>query len=165
MDGLRVDEDKAVQIVGLFAEGVGVRAISRLVNCHVHTVLAVLEVAGQKCALLLNTKIRNLKCKQVQVDELWAFVGCKQHNSERAPDLGDQYTFLAIDRDSKLIICHMVGKRIKIHFNDFMDNLSGRIDGIFQLSTDGHSHYTGRHGSVEFFAKVKSMPGSHEFSM
>ena len=53
LDNLRIPFDKAVQIVGMLVEGVGVRAIERLTGVHRDTVLAVLEVAGEKCARLM----------------------------------------------------------------------------------------------------------------
>lgn len=145
---MRIDFTKAAQVVHLLCEGVGIRAIERLTQLNRRTVLNILETAGQKCASLLDSKIRGIKTEQVQVDELWAFVGCKQHNSKRSPDEGDQYTFLAIDRASKLIISHLVGKRIKFSANDFMLDLSQRIEGRFQLSSDAFPCYTGRNGAV-----------------
>src|SRR5258708_31240053 len=60
LDGLRIESEKAVQIVKLLTEGVGVRAAARLTDCHTHTVLAVLESVGQKCAVFLDRKLRNL---------------------------------------------------------------------------------------------------------
>jgi hypothetical protein len=83
LDNLRVPFEKAVQIVHLLVEGVGVRATARLASVNCHTVLNVLETVGQKCARLLDQKVRNISFPNVQVDELFAFVGCKERNVER----------------------------------------------------------------------------------
>ena len=59
LDDLRVPLDKAVQIVNMLVEGVGVRATARLAQVHRDTVLNVFEVAGQKCARLMDARVRN----------------------------------------------------------------------------------------------------------
>jgi transposase-like protein len=74
LDDLRIPFDKAVQIVHMLVEGCGVRAVERLAGVHRDTVLAVLEVVGQKCARLLDERVRNHPFEFVQVDELFAFV-------------------------------------------------------------------------------------------
>jgi len=149
LDDLRVPLNRAVQVVHLLCEGVGIRAIERLTQLNRRTVLNVLEVAGHKCKRLLDQKLRNLTAEQIQVDELYAFVNCKQHNTT-VDDLerGDQYTYLSVDRKSKLIISHMIGKRTGDNCDAFMADLKTRIAGRFQLSTDGFSGYVGYLGAV-----------------
>jgi transposase-like protein/IS1 family transposase len=149
LDDLRIDPAKAVQVVHLLCEGVGIRAASRLTGVHQQTVLNILEVAGQKCAKLLDVKLRNLIVEQVQCDELFAFVGCKQQNTA-IDDLerGDQYTYLSVDRKSKLIVSHFIGKRTGDNCHLFMQDLKQRIACRFQLSTDGFTGYVGHRGAV-----------------
>jgi IS1 family transposase len=73
---------------------------------------------------------------------VWSFVQCKQKNV-RFDDrqIGDQYTFIAIDRDSKLVISHLVGKRNIVNASKLMDDLATRIVSRFQLTTDGFKPY------------------------
>ncbi|MGD1088070.1 MAG: hypothetical protein ABR955_05020, partial [Verrucomicrobiota bacterium] len=105
LDDLRVPFNKAVQITHLLVEGCGVRAIERLANVHRDTVLNVLEVVGQKCARLLDQRVRNVPFEFVQVDELFAFVACKERNNvEKSAERGDQYVYLGVDAESKFII-------------------------------------------------------------
>src|SRR5687768_7881504 len=81
LDDLRCDPEKAYQALHLLVEGMGIRAIERLTGLHRDTVMTVLELAGEKCARLLDRKLVNLKIGHVQVDELWCYVNCKQiHN-------------------------------------------------------------------------------------
>jgi len=80
-DDHRIDQDKAIQIVHLMVEGVGIRAIERLTGVSRPTVLSVLETVGEKCARLLHQRIKNVTPKYVQVDEIWCYVGCKQRNT------------------------------------------------------------------------------------
>ncbi len=81
---MRISEEKAVQILHLLVEGVGVNAASRLTFVHKETVLRVLALAGERCERILDEKIRNITADQVQADEIWSFVHCKQKN-ERTP--------------------------------------------------------------------------------
>src|SRR5439155_3786992 len=81
LDNLRVPLDQAVRVLELLCEGVGIRATERLTGLNRRTVLNVLEVAGQKCKALLDAKCKNLKVEEVQIDELYSFVGCLQQNT------------------------------------------------------------------------------------
>ena len=53
--------------------------------------------------------------KHLQVDEIWTFVRKKQaqltENERNNPELGDQYVFVAIDAETKLIPTFLIGKR------------------------------------------------------
>jgi IS1 family transposase len=142
LDNLRVPFGKAVQITHLLVEGVGVRAIERLTSVHRDTVLAVLEVVGQKCARLLDQKVRNHPFQNVQVDELFAFVGCKERNNEtKDSERGDQYVYLGIDADSKFIINFTIGKRDPVTTQIYIQDLHKRVQTPFQLTTDGFLSY------------------------
>lgn len=111
LDGLRVPVEKVVQTIQLLCEGMGIRAISRFTGLRQKTVLSILEMAGQKAARLLDEQIRNVEVESVQCDEIFSFVGCKECNNKlKDPEHGTQYTFLAIDRKSKLIMSHYIGK-------------------------------------------------------
>ena len=63
--------------------------------------------AGQTAAWYQDRVFRNLTCKRIQVDEIWAFVYAKQKNVPLAkkapPQAGDVRTRTAIDADTKLI--------------------------------------------------------------
>ena len=78
MDGLWVDHAKAVQIIKLLCEGVGVRACARLVCCHTHTVLNMLESVGARCESFLDRTVRNLTVESLQTDEIWSKVGVRE---------------------------------------------------------------------------------------
>lgn len=141
---------KAVQVLALLVEGVGIRACQRLTGLNRQTVLNILEVAGQKCQGLLDQNLRNLNVGHVEVDELWCFVGCKQQNTSVGDSQrGDQYVFLAMDHQSKLLIHHHVAKRNKEAADEFLSGFKARLNGErFDLSTDNYASYRGYLGSV-----------------
>lgn len=72
--GLHLSDDKIVQIIHHAAEGVGVRATSRLLDINKDTVNRVILRAGEHCEIVLSSLLRSLKLKEAQLDELWAFV-------------------------------------------------------------------------------------------
>lgn len=83
---------------------------------------------------------RNLRCRR----------GLGQPRSA-AGEVGDQYLFLALDQDTKLIACHQIGKRTEETTRKFIGKLAARIilpddanDPTTtkpQISTDGFNAY------------------------
>ena len=72
--GLHLSDEKIAQIIHHAAEGVGVRATSRLLNINKDTVNRVILRAGEHCEIVLSNLLRSLKLNEAQLDELWAFV-------------------------------------------------------------------------------------------
>jgi len=89
--------------------------------------------------------LRNLPCKRVQCDEIWSFCYAKERNvpEEKRGEfgIGDVYTWVAIDADTKLVPCWLVGKRDAEYAYGFIHDLSERLANRVQLSTDGHKAY------------------------
>jgi transposase-like protein/IS1 family transposase len=149
LDGLRVDFKQACNVVHLLCEGMGIRAIERFTRLHRDTVLSILEMAGEKCARLLDEKVRGLSCPFVQVDEVHGFVYSKGQNTELGDvERGEQFTYLSMDKDSKLIINWRVGKRNGENTLAFMQDLKSRMASRFQLTTDAFNGYRMGRGSV-----------------
>lgn len=146
LDDMRITVEQATQVVSLLVEGVGINAAARLTGLNKRTVLSILALAGERCAKVMDEKMRDLSVSDVQCDEIWTFVGKKQNHlgpKDDADRLGDFYTFAAIDRTSKLIISSLVGKRNVTCTFDFISDLANRITGDVQLSTDSFGAYRG----------------------
>src|ERR1700709_2546387 len=111
----RLPFEKRRQILHMMVEGNSIRGIARLVDVSPVTVLRYLELAGVACAAFHDEKVRGLKAKRVECDEIWSFNYCKRTNlpkAKAAPEgAGDAWTWTALDRDSKLIISSLVGGR------------------------------------------------------
>jgi IS1 family transposase len=79
------------------------------------------------------------------MDEIWGYVGKKQkqctEEEKRQGELGDQYTFVAMDSETKLVISSLVGKRTLENATEIIKDLQYRIPARFQLSTDAFSAY------------------------
>jgi IS1 family transposase len=133
-----------VQICKLLTEGLGVRAISRFVNCDPHTVLNVLETVGQKCEQLHDRLVRHVTTGSLQIDELWTRVGCSQKLASRQRndiERGDFYTFLAVTAREKFIVSYHTGKRDLENTDIFVEDVAKRIDGRIQITTDSFRPY------------------------
>jgi IS1 family transposase len=141
---MRVPIEKAVQVVSLLCESTGIRACERLTSLNRRTILNILEMAGQKAADYSDANVRNFKPKLVQADEMHCFVFCRQQNNkDNIEDIGEQFMFLAVDRDSKLIISSVIGRRTRDNADLFMQDLRARTITRFQLTTDNWKTYSG----------------------
>ena len=135
---------RRVQIIGALVEGNSIRSVERMTDTHRDTVMRLMVEVGTGCAKLQDETMRDLPCKRIQVDEIWAYVGKKQRQVTREDDknrVGDQWTFVAIDPDTKLVPTYRVGKRTKPHAIAFISDLSERPANRVQISSDALSSY------------------------
>jgi IS1 family transposase len=96
---------------------------------------------GEGCRQIMDTKMRGLNCAQIEVDEIWGFIGAKRNNAARAGAYGDVWTFIALDADTKLIPSFIVGKRDAYHAKAFISDLAGRLAKRVQVSSDSLAAY------------------------
>jgi IS1 family transposase len=141
----RLTTQDRVRILTVLSEGVGINAACRVTGASKNTVLKLLADVGQACALYQDQAMRNLKITQVQVDEIWSFIGMKAKNvpadADPALALGDCYTFTALDPVTKLMPCWLVGFRDYGSTDAFIEDLAGRLTNRVQLTTDGFATY------------------------
>lgn len=135
-------KDKQVQVISALAEGTAIRSIERMTNIHRDTIMRLGVRIGQKCQKIMDEKMRGLESETVQLDEIWGFIGKKQKNvKDGEKDVGDAWTFVAIDADTKVVPCFRVGKRDAQTANAFVEDLSTRLKNRVQISTDGLRAY------------------------
>lgn len=135
--------DKQVQIISALAEGSGIRQIERMTGVHRDTIMRLGVRVGKGCISLMDGKMRNLPCENLQFDELWGFIGKKQKHvlPDDDPTCGDVWTFCAIDSDTKLVPSFKVGKRDMATANAFVNDVASRMKNRVQISTDGLPGY------------------------
>ena len=101
---MRISIDKAETILKLMLEGMSIRSIQRITGAHQSTILDLLVIAGEKCERIMNAKVKGIAVKDVEADELWGFVQCKNrhklHHGITDPAVGDAYTFVGIERNT-----------------------------------------------------------------
>ncbi len=145
LGNMRVPMEKALLSLYLMVEGNGIRSIERVVGLEKKTIIALLRLVGPKCERLLEELIRGVKVGDVQADELWSFVAMKQKTKLRLrpldEEVGDVYCFVAIERQTKLVLAWHLGKRDAKDTDLFIEKLNQATSGHFQLSTDGWVSY------------------------
>lgn len=109
------------------------------------TVLKFLSELGEVCEAYHDENVRGIKANRVQRDEIWACCHCKEKNVPESmrgtPGVGDVWTWTALDSETTLMIGGYVGDRDAKCAGRFMLDLSRRLDGRCQLTTDGHKVY------------------------
>ena len=133
--------EKKVAVISMLAEGASIRAVERITGVNQNTIMSLNRRVGDACKIIMDEKMRGLNCKNVEIDEIWGFVGAKRKNAERAGAYGDVWTFIALDSDSKLIPSFVVGKRDAYHAKIFMDDLASRMAMRVQISSDALAAY------------------------
>src|SRR5260370_12075264 len=136
---------RRAQILGMLAEGSSLRSASRLADVSINTVTKLLLDVGAACERYQDQVLRNLKCKRIQCDEIWAFVYAKAKTLPEkyagAFGYGDVWTWTALDADSKLVPSWAVGRRDAFTAQAFVRDLAARLSTRVQLTTDGHKVY------------------------
>jgi len=161
------------RIIGCLTEGMSLRATTRLCDVSINTVTKLLVDVGTACDLYQNETFRNLPCKRLQVDEIWSFCGMKEKNVPKMRrgelGVGDVYTWVAIDADTKLVPSWLIGQRWVEYAKLFIDDLASRMANRVQLTSDGHKPYLtavessfGNNIDYAMLVKIYSNPGSTE---
>lgn len=125
-------------------EGCSIRSTERLTGLNRNTIMRLLLIAGERSSRLMDSTMRDLRPRYLQVDEIWCFVQKKARSVRKGESLeiGDQWIFVAIDQESKLIPAYYIGKRTRPETSGFLWDLYRRLARPVQLTTDGLVHYT-----------------------
>lgn len=140
---MRTSLKDATTVLGMLLEGMSIRAASRLTGIHYDTIGDLILTAGENCQALLKS-ISGVAAQDVEADEIWSFIGLKEkERSMRGYDesFGSSWTWIAIERNTKLVIAHKVGERDSETCWAFLSRLRDATAGRFQLSTDGLQTY------------------------
>src|SRR5258708_1954991 len=141
----KLPSEKRAQILHLLCEGSSLRATNRLADVAYNSVAKLFVDAVRACLDYQDRTLRNLKCRRVQLDEIWSFVYAKQKNVSRAKaapiDAGDVWTWVAIDAETKLVPSWRIGDRSAETAMAFVDDLASRLVNRVQITTDGHRPY------------------------
>jgi hypothetical protein len=143
---MRLPLDKAVNVLQLLLEGMSVRSVERVTGIHRDTILRLLVFAGEKCRRLMQRKIEHLPVRDVGADEIWGYVGKKEGHKrpgeESGAQIGDAYCFVAMERNTKLVLAFHLGKRNRVCTEQFIEKVRyATSQRRFQLSTDGFQAY------------------------
>lgn len=159
--------EKKAAVISALLEGNSVRSTERITGVHRDTICRLLVDAGDRCNDLMDGSMRNLRCGFVQCDEIWTYVGKKQKQVRDAdsPEVGDQWVFVAMDAETKLIPVFTVGKRTEETTWYFITELAERLANRVQITTDGFVFYRraieDAFGSEVDFAQLVKLYGDY----
>jgi transposase-like protein/IS1 family transposase len=142
---MRIDMEDAVRVLAMLLEGMSIRACARLTGIDKNTICDLVLLVGGNCDRFLAKAVKNVPAKFIEMDEIWSFVFCKSRTAEmlgHSPKVGDYWTWLAIDADTKLVLSHTVGKRDESTCSTFLKRLNGATIGRCQVTADGLGLYT-----------------------
>jgi len=143
-DHRKLDPAKMILCLRMLLEGNSIRSVERLTGVHRDTIIDAMVAAGEKCGRFMRVAFTMVPVANVQVDEIWGFVKCKEKTKVRrgyGETVGDVWCFTGIERDSKLILAFHVGKRTPEDTLAFAEKLDRATAGRFQLTTDGFRPY------------------------
>jgi transposase-like protein/IS1 family transposase len=145
LDDMRIELDRAALAIQLLVEGSSIRSASRITKLSQDTISSLILTVGAKCNRFLAKTVTGVKCNFVEADEVWSFIGMKEKTRKAkgfSNEFGDSWTFVAIDRETKLVLAHHVADRSLEASYKFLEKLNEATTGRFQLTTDGWHGYT-----------------------
>jgi IS1 family transposase len=132
------------RVLGCLVEGASIRSTGRITGISKRCVSRLLIELGAACQKFADARLTGLRCKRIQCDEIWSFVGCKAKNAtaeKQAQGHGDSWTWIATDVETKLVAAWHTADRTALSAYRFMRQLEPRLAERVQLSTDGHHAY------------------------
>lgn len=141
---MRLDLDQALDCLKHILEGVSIRSTERLLGVHRDRIVSAVVNAGENCQHFLEIVLRDVEAQDIQVDEMWGFVFCKEKTRVRreyGDERGDAYCFVGIERHHKMVLAWHLGKRCPEDALAFSEKLRRATAGRFQVTTDGFTPY------------------------
>jgi IS1 family transposase len=134
------------KVIRLLVEGNSMSSCARIMDVSFNTVKNILIDVGQACENFHNEKVVNLNSQRIEMDEIWSFVYAKERNVQfstksESDGVGDAWTWVAVDADSKLVVSWLVGNRDVDTAHVFVSDVASRLRNKVQLSTDGYKNY------------------------
>ena len=141
----KLKTDKQIIIASMLVEGNSIRSIERITGVHRDTIMRLGISLGEQARKLSDNFLVDIKVNRLQIDEIWSYVYMKKKNiksqSELKKGYGDQYIFVALDADTKLVPHFLIGKRTSETTFSFLEELKSKISTRFQLTTDSYHAY------------------------
>jgi transposase-like protein/IS1 family transposase len=146
MEGMTIPREKALMAMRLLVEGCSIRSIERTTELHRDTILRLLVMVGEKCERIMGKLIVNVPVTDVQCDEIWDYVYKKESHKNpweaHNDSIGEAYCFVAIERNTKLVLNFALGRRDQKTTDAFIEGLRAATSHHrFQISTDGFQPY------------------------
>lgn len=136
--------EKKLAVISALVEGNSIRSINRMTDVDRNTINSLLLRTGDRCTAILESQMQGIRCRHLQCDEIWTYVQKKNRRvrSGDSPEFGDQWVFVALDEETKLVPYYQVSKRTREATIQFLWGLKRCLsDDRFQITTDGYHFY------------------------
>ena len=165
----RLSADKQAAILSALVEGTSIRSVERMTSVHRDTITRLLVRAGDTSMEVMDVLMRDLPSERIEVDEMWCYVGKKQaqvRDTDNPLEVGDMWTWVALDPDLKIVPTYHVGKRTSADAKTFMRDLSWRLKNRVQLNSDALGFYVAAveeafRGRIDYATVIKSYESAH----
>ena len=141
----RLPLSKQKTVIHLLLEGCSIRSTERLTGVHRDTIMHLMVRTGAHCDHLMSERICGVRTSVLEVDEAWSYVGKKDRKCSLSEkyftDLGRQWIFVAMDRNTKLIPAFALGRRTREVATELMLQLKERLAGRPMIVTDALEAY------------------------
>ena len=155
--------EKRLRVLAALVEGNSERAVERMTDVQQKTISRFALQLGEGSVRLHDRLVRDLPCSLIQVDEIWSYVQKKQARvmPNDGADVGDAYTFVALDASSRLVLAYHVGKRDQESTDVFIADVRARLVVMPQMTSDGFAPYITSIGasfgpSIDYAQTVKN---------
>jgi len=145
----RLPRSKQIEVLRHLVEGNTLRSTARLTGVHRTTIMNLMVDFGRKCKAFMDAQLRGLTLNHVEVDEIWTFVQKKQarltaEQKAECHDIDDVYLWTALDKETKLVVSYLVGKRSADNARRLMRDLAKRLVFPTPHQTDDHAFRAGK---------------------
>ena len=141
-----LQDPKGQMAIRMLVEGCSVRTAERLTGIRRDSIIDLLLIAGRRCEQLMDS-LHGVPATDIQMDECWNFVYCKEKNKgpedAHNDEIGDCYNWVVIDRLTKLVVAFVCGRRTSANAMEVCRKVRRATspDVRFQLTTDGLQAY------------------------
>ena len=140
--------NKQIEVLQHLVEGNTLRSTVRLTGVHRTTIMNLMVAFGQKCKAFMDAQLRRLTLDHIECDEIWTFVAKKQarlttDQKAECHDIGDVYLWTCLDKETKLVVSYLVGKRSADNARRLMKDLAARLVFPTPHQTDDHAFQVG----------------------
>ena len=139
-----LDIEKKAIAISMLCEGNSIRGVERMTGVHRDTIMRLAVRVGNGMRKVQDEMFVDLQCERIEVDEIWSFIGAKQSTAKKrnlGSEMGDIWTWVALDSDTKLVPTWHVGERKQRDATAFISDLASRLVNRPQISSDALPAY------------------------
>jgi transposase-like protein len=76
LGNMRLSMKDATLALNLMLEGMSIRSVQRITGLCRQTLADLIILVGENCARMLESTVKGVEVNELQVDEIWGFIGC-----------------------------------------------------------------------------------------